>query len=310
LKYERCDVVHIHNFPQFVPIIRAFNPKIKIVLEMHCEWLTQLERKMIERYLEETDLIIGINKYITEKIRKRFPKFANRCRTLLNGVDVDAFVNEEAKCNDSDKKNVKQLLFVGRVSPEKGVHVLLDAFRIVAKRYPRVHLTIIGVQVSLPIAFLAGLSDDGLTRKLTQFYNIDYMSYLSSKLSPELAGHVTFTGPIPHRLLKHYYQTADVVVSPSICNEGALPLFEAMAASVPVVASNGGGAPEIIEDGKTGLLVERDDASALAEAILRLISNEALSKSMGEAGRKQVVELFSWEQTVQNLCELYESVLR
>ena len=308
LEYEKCDVVHLHTFPQFVSIIRAFNPKIKIVLEMHCEWLTQLNRKMIESQLKKTDLIVGVSDYITDKIRRRFPKFANRCRTLINGVDLDAFANADSY-NDSDKKNVKQLLFVGRVSPEKGVHVLLDAFQTVFKRYPRVHLTIVGAQASLPVDFLVGLSDDALTKKLVQFHNANYMSYLNSKLSPELADHVTFTGSIPHRLLKNYYRTADVVVLPSVCNEPcALPLFEAMAASVPVVASSGGGTPEIIVDGKTGLLVERGDASALAEAVLSLISDESLRKTMGEAGQKRAVELFSWEQTAKNLCELYENI--
>ena len=81
-----------------------------------------------------------------------------------------------------------------------------------------------------------------------------------------------------------------------------------MAASVPVVASRGGGTPEVIEDGKTGLLVERGDASVLAEAVQSLISNESLSKSIGEAGRKRTIELFSWDQTVQNLCGLYENM--
>jgi len=308
LKYEQCDVVHLHTFPQFVPIIRAFNPKIKIVLEMHCEWLTQLKRKMIESQLKKTDLIVGVSEYITDKIRRRFPKFAHRCKTLINGVDIDAFANDN-RHHDSDKENVKQLLFVGRVSPEKGVHVLLDAFQMVFKRYPQVHLTIVGAQVSLPIDFLVGLSEDALTKKLARFHKVNYMSYLNSKLSPELASHVTFTGSIKHRLLKDYYRTADVVVLPSVCNEPcALPLFEAMAASVPVVASRGGGTREVIVDGKTGLLVERGDASALAEAVLRLISSEALNKSMGEAGRKRAVALFSWEQTVQNLCGLYENM--
>lgn len=309
LQSEKFDVVHLHTFPQFVSIIRAFNPEIKIVLEMHCEWLAQLDRKLIERHLKKADLIVGVSEYITGKIRRRFPEFAPCCKTLLNGVDLDVFANEN-KYNDSGKNDVKQLLFVGRVSPEKGVHVLLDALKLVFKRYPRVHLTIVGAHASLPVAFLAGLSDDTLTRKLTEFHNVDYTAYLDSKLSAELTRHVTFTGSIPHRLLKDYYRTADVVVLPSVCNEPcALPLFEAMAASVPVVASNGGGTPEIIVDSKTGLLVERGDAADVAEAVLRLISSEALDESMGKAGRKRAVELFSWEKTTQNLCELYENML-
>ena len=308
LQYEKYDVVHIHNFPQAVPIIRAFNPHIKIVLEMHCEWLTQLNRKMIESQLKKTDLIVGVSDYITDKIRRSFPKLAYRCKTLLNGVDIDFFANDN-RYHDSGKENEKQLLLVGRVSPEKGIHVLLDAFQIVFKHYPRVHLTIVGEQESLPLTFLIGLSEDALTRKLARFQDVNYMSYITSKLSSDLASHVTFTGSIPHRLLTDYYRTADVVVLPSVCNEPcALPLFEAMAASVPVVASRGGGTPEVIVDGKTGLLVERGDASALAEAVQSLISNESLSKSIGEAGRKRTIELFSWNQTVQNLCGLYENM--
>ena len=308
LKYEKCDIVHLHTFPQFVPIIRTFNPKIKIVLEMHCEWLTQLDQKMIESQLEKTNLVVGVSEYITDNIRRRFPKFAHRCKTLLNGVDVDFFANDD-RFQDSKKKNVKQLLFVGRVSPEKGIHVLLDAFQLVFKRYPHVHLTLVGAHASLPTDFIVGLSEDIITKKLEQFHSINFLSYLKSKLPPELANHVTFDGSVPHRLIKNYYQNADVVVLPSVCNEAcALPLFEAMAASVPVVATRSGGTPEVIVDGKTGLLVQRDDASALAEAVLSLIIDEALNKSMGEAGRKRVIELFSWEQTVQNLCELYKTM--
>ena len=132
LANKKYDVVHVHNFPQAVPIIRAFNPNIKIVLEMHCEWLTQLNRKMIENQLKKTDLIVGVSDYITDKIRRSFPKFAYRCKTLLNGVDIDFFAYDN-RYHDSSTENVKQLLFVGRVSPEKGVHVLLDAFQIVFK---------------------------------------------------------------------------------------------------------------------------------------------------------------------------------
>jgi len=308
LQYEKYDVVHIHNFPQSVSIIRTFNPNIKIVLEMHCEWLTQLNRKTIESQLKKTDLIVGVSDYITDKIRHRFPKFARRCKTLLNGVDIDVFANDN-RYNDSDKDKIKQLLFIGRVSPEKGVHVLLDAFQMVFKHYPRVHLTIVGEQESLPLAYLVGLTEDALTKELRQFQDVNYMSYLYSKLSSEQTSHVTFNGSIAHRLLTDYYRNADVVVLPSVCNEPcALPLFEAMAASVPVVASRGGGTPEVIEDGKTGLLPERGDASALAEAVQSLISNESLSKSIGEAGRKRTIELFSWDQTVQNLCVLYENM--
>jgi spore coat protein SA len=93
LRKETCDIVHIHTFSQFAPIIRAFNPKIKIVLHMHCEWLTQFDFKMIEDRLRYIDLIIGVSEYITKKIRRRFPHFANRCQTLYNAASINTFGN-------------------------------------------------------------------------------------------------------------------------------------------------------------------------------------------------------------------------
>jgi glycosyltransferase involved in cell wall biosynthesis len=88
-----------------------------------------------------------------------------------------------------------------------------------------------------------------------------------------------------------------------------IPIIEAMATGVPVVATRGGGIPEVVVDGETGLLVERGDASALAEAILRILSNENLRTSMGRAARKRAVELFSWEKISRDLLVQYENLL-
>ena len=308
LRAEKCDVVHLHNFSQFVPIIRAFNPEIKIVLHMHCEWLTQLDRTMIERRLREADLVIGCSKYITEKIPHRFPQFAKCCQTVYSGVDVNHFVSENNHW--ATKKNgVKRLLFVGRNSPEKGLHVLLDAFKEVVGCYPQAQLKIVGSQGSLPIEFVVALSDDPKVRDLASFYSGNYTSHLQGKLSLGVGSHVSFTGFVSRQQLIDSYRDADVFVFPSVWNEPlGMPPIEAMATEVPVVATRVGGITEIVEDGKTGILVEPGDASALAEAILHLLSNEDLRKSMGEAARLRVVELFSWEKIVENLLRQYKNI--
>jgi glycosyltransferase involved in cell wall biosynthesis len=94
-----------------------------------------------------------------------------------------------------------------------------------------------------------------------------------------------------------------------VCNEpGAMPVFEAMACGVPVVATESGGIPEIIADCRTGLLVERADASALAEAILYLLSDDKLRKSMGKAGQERTIKLFSWNQTLKKLLTYYKII--
>jgi glycosyltransferase involved in cell wall biosynthesis len=313
LRKQQCDVVHIHNFSQFVLVIRAFNPKVKIALHMHCEWLTQLDQAMIERRLRQADLVIGCSEYITEKVRRRFPQFASRCQTVFNGVDISQFVNQ--KGHSTAKKNgAKRLLFVGRVSPEKGIHVLLDAFQKVVERYPQVQLDIVGPGGNAPFEFVVLVSDDDKVSDLVSFYGRilrrgDYFSYLQRRLPSNLASRVTFAGSVPHSHVISYYREADVFIFPSIWNEPfGMPVVEAMASEVPVVATQGGGITEIVEEGQTGLLVERDNATALAEAILRLLENEGLRKSMGKAARQRAVEHFSWERTAESLLYQYGGI--
>jgi len=313
LKKEKCDIVHLINFSQFVSIIRAFNPKIKIVLNMTCEWLTQLNRKMIESRLREVDLVIGCSDYITKTIRCHFPEFAKRCETAYNGVDINRFIGKYDH-NQTKQNGAKRLLFVGRVSPEKGLHILLNAFQKVVKRYPQAQLEIVGpTRVPLPQEFLATLSDDEKVSHLASFYHgssgRSYFSYLHRQvISLNIANNVTFTGFVPNLQVINNYQNADILVNPSFSEAFGMSLIEAMACQVPVVATRVGGMTEIVEDGKTGILVEPGDAPALAKAILHFLSDEDLRSSMGRTARKRAVELFSWEKIVENLLYQYKKI--
>jgi spore coat protein SA len=309
LKKEKCDVVHLHNFSQFVPIIRAFNPKIKIVLHMDNEWLTQLDRTMIENRLREVDLIIGCSEYITEKIRLVFPQFAERCLTVYNGVDVNHFVSRNRYIL-ANKNSIKHLLFVGRLSPEKGLHVLLEAFQEVVKHYPQVQLEIVGSEWLPPLEFIVALNDDPKISKLAVFYNKrSYFSQLQEQVnSLDITNKVTFAHYIPHKSLVNHYRQADVLVNPSFSESFGVSLIEAMACHVPVVATRVGGMTEIVEEGKTGILVESGSAPELAEAILRLLSDEDLMKRLRNAGRERAVELFSLDKIVEELLCQYKKI--
>jgi glycosyltransferase involved in cell wall biosynthesis len=309
LKKQQCDIVHILNYSQFVPIIRFCNPKAKIVLHMQCEWLNQLNHKIVEKRLRHVDLVIGCSNYITKESRKKFPQFAHLFRTIYNGVDVERFISKNSDDETRDDRS-KRLLFVGRVSPEKGVHVLLEAFQKIAELYPEVQLEIVGVPKAVTYEFVVALSDDPKVLDLASFYPDGWINYLSQwQNSSSVASKVCFTGSVPHSQLVNYYQKTDIFIFPSVWNEPfGIPIIEAMATGVPVVATRGGAFPEIVAEGKTGLLVERGDASALAAAILHLLQNEDLRKSMGKAGRQRVLEAFSWERIVQNLSYQYQSI--
>jgi glycosyltransferase involved in cell wall biosynthesis len=95
-----------------------------------------------------------------------------------------------------------------------------------------------------------------------------------------------------------------------VCEESfGMPLVEAMASATPVVATRGGAFPEIVEHGRTGVLVERSDAPALADAILQLLSNPDQRDAMARAAVERASTMFSWDRIAEDLVEKYERIL-
>ena len=282
------DVVHVGNYSQALPFIGRAGGAGTIALHMHCEWLTQLDARMVDRRLRHADVVIGCSEHITEPIRRRFPQHAARCRTVYNGVELRP---EPVRVG---AEGTVTILHVGRISPEKGIHVLVDALNEVVRDHPEIRLVIVGEESEVPAAMAVAISDDPVVRALARFYGSSYLAEIELRMSFELAARVTFTGRIDHSQTGAHYDAADVFVFPSIFESFGIPPVEAMAAGLPVVAARAGGTVETVIDGVTGLLVEREDAKALAAALLRLIEDPELRRSLGEAGRGRAAEVFSW----------------
>ncbi|MEL7038363.1 MAG: glycosyltransferase family 4 protein [Cyanobacteria bacterium J06592_8] len=306
LKQQHCHLIHLHNYSQFVPIVKQQNPKSKVVLHLHCEWLTQLDRNPIAKRLSQTDLVLGCSEYITQKIRDRFPEYANRCQTVFNGVDTDYF--SPAVQSDALNKPKKQLLYVGRVSPEKGVHVLISAFNIVAAKDPEVQLKIVGPEAVPGQELLVRLSDEPQVLALKRFYSGSYLQQLKAAILPEFKDRVVFTGGVPHLKLPEIYQESDILINPSLSEAFGMSLVEAMATETPVIGARVGGMQDVISEGKTGLFFESNQPAELADAILKLLNDEPLRQSMGKVGRERVLEYFSWEKVAQSLEKHYQSI--
>jgi glycosyltransferase involved in cell wall biosynthesis len=303
MRDRRCGVIHVHNFSQFVPIVRWFNPRSKIVLHMHCDWLVQLERRTIGRRLGHADMIIGNSDYVTAGIRRRFPGDADRCLTVFNGVDVNAFSPAGNGIRDS---NGACIVYVGRISPEKGLHVLLDAFEQVLARRPDARLRIVGGAQVVPKEFIVDLSDDPEVRNLGRFYGGEnYIDFLRKRVRGPLQGRVSFEGELRHEAVAKLLPGASVLVLPSLVETFGMPAAEAMAAGIPVVASRIGGLPEVVVEGKTGLLAKANSPIALAQALLRVLDDPAMAQAMGQAGRQRVEQLFSWESIAGGLSRHY-----
>jgi glycosyltransferase involved in cell wall biosynthesis len=305
LRRRQVDVIHVHNFSQLVPVIRALNPRAKIALHMHCEWLSQLDEQLIARRIASCDLVLGSSEYITDKVRRRFPQFCHRCRTIYNGVDAGRFVPPEAAPGRADEK---RLLFVGRVSPEKGVHDLLEAFYLVREQFPQVKLELVGPVGAMPREFLVDLSDEPDVAALAGLYGEDYGAQLRRLAAFLPPGRVHFAGSRPHDEIASSYWSADVLINPSYSEAFGMSLVEAMAAGKPVVATRAGGMTEIVESTQAGLLVARGDPPGLAQAILRLLHNDELRRQMGEQGRRAVLETYAWPRIAARLLEYYEEL--
>jgi glycosyltransferase involved in cell wall biosynthesis len=290
------DLVHIHNFSQPARALRAAGARV--VLHMHCDWLTQLNPRLVRRRLEAVDLVLTCSDYLTGRGRSAFPQI--RWETVHNGVDTSGDL----------RPGSRTILFVGRVSPDKGVHVLLEAFRLLCERRDDLRLELIGDEARPSRSMQVRLDEEPRVRALARFYRgRGYLEPLLARLPRGVAERVAHRAWITHEEVLADYRRAAVVVVPSVWNEPfGMPAAEAQAAGKPVVASGVGGLPEVVIDGETGLLVPPEDPPALASAIGRLLDDPALVRRLGETGRRRAREHFSWDSVARRIDALYSEL--
>ncbi len=306
IRREGFDIIHVHNFSQFVPVLRHFNPHAKIVLHMNCEWLSQLDYDVMDQRIQTSDLVLGSSDYISNKIRDRYPHHEANCKTCYNGVDVDMFRGVNGQRVDHREK--RHIMFVGRVSPEKGVHDLIEAFCDIAERFPDVDLDIVGPGGAMPKAFIVDTSDDPEIAALARFYDETYDTQLKRQIPSHLQKRIHFWGGIDHSEITEYYRRAEILINPSYSESFGMSLIEAMASEIPVVVTRVGGMVEIVERSKGGIIVERGNVPELSAAIIRLLEDDGLRKEMGRNGRFAAAEYFSWPQLAQTLKGRYEQL--
>jgi glycosyltransferase involved in cell wall biosynthesis len=308
LRKQNCDVVHVYNYPQFAWLIKRLNPKLRVVLNMHGEWLTQFAFTNLHQRLRELDLILSCSNFMTESTAAKFPDIARRCKTVPMGVSPDLFtVADQAPRRDASAP--RKLLYVGRISPEKGVHDLLDAFELICRQYPDATLTVVGPEWVAPREHIVDPSlDKSLIDRLAPFYENGYLAQLKKKLSPDAAKRVTFTGLVPYSEIAKYYAAADIYINPSLYESFGMSIFEAMAAGLPVVTTRVGAVPELISHQQSGLLVDVADPAAIADAVVQLFANPELFASIPRVAR-QVARQFSWDAICSQLMQEYQTLL-
>jgi glycosyltransferase involved in cell wall biosynthesis len=164
------------------------------------------------------------------------------------------------------------ILFVGTQFKRKGGDVLLEAFRTVRRSIPAARLIIIGPR-ELAIA------DEGV----------------------EMVGHLRQDDPAARQRLLDAYAGAAVYCLPTRYEPFGISYLEAMYFGVPCVGTDTGAVPEMIIDGESGYLVPVDDAAALADRLLALLTNPELAARMGAAGRRRAREVFTWPAAIDRM---------
>jgi glycosyltransferase involved in cell wall biosynthesis len=266
-----------------------------LVLHMHDHSQVLRDREVVDRHLSRADLVVGCSNFIAGQVRERFPDLAERLVAIPNATAIP-----DQHHHQTSHREGTEILFVGRLSPEKGVHVLIEAFNRVHAEYPGTRLTLVGPAAAAPWSFIDPKREDPLFNELRGFYHgQDYSAHLRSLLSPDAAKRVRFVSAVPHPDLDGFYDDSDILVLPSIWNEPfGLPVVEAMARCVPVVTTTRGAFPEIVEHGTSGLMVEPGDSDALATALGALIADEGMRMRMGAAAGERAAAKFSWDRYV------------
>jgi starch synthase len=231
--------------------------------------------------VEAADRVIAVSRQMREDILTHFQVAPERVVVIHNGIDPDRFRRTEAR-EALARRGVREpfVLFVGRITDQKGIFHLLEA----APSLPA------GVQVVL----CASAPDTPeiearLRRALPQHPNVLWIGEM-----------------IPVDEVVQLYSHASVFVCPSVYEPFGLINLEAMACETPVVASGVGGILEVVEDGKTGLLIEPGRPDAIAGAIRTLLADPAQGRAMGRAGRQRVEAHFSWTSVAARTREVYQ----
>lgn len=290
------DVVYLHNEPNILLFLHK-QPSQKIVLHMHNDHLSMpLFRPFYRRALAKADRVICVSDYIRRQAVALFPEYANRFCVVFNATDPEVFKSygdEAARQLEgvvSVEPGKKYLLYVGRLTQVKGVHVLIEAFRKIHSKMPDVHLIITGS------SFFDGAAKTAYEQQLVN-------------LAEPVSDAIIFTGYLPHEKLKYLYSIVDMVVFPSIWQEPfGLVMLEAMSSGRCVVCSNVGGIPEVVENGVNGILVQPADANELAQVICNTLSHPEAMHQMGEHARQKIISSYTWSRLVGELETVFRSL--
>jgi glycogen(starch) synthase len=275
------DLVHINSYGQSVLFhintCGAHPAPVLITLHQPLPNEPVGRESLLGNLLRTSDWITACSASVLTHTRQLLPEITPRSSVIYNGLTAPTF-NPQPIPFDPPR-----LLCLGRLVAEKGFDLALAAFATVLHRFPNARLVIGG---------------DGPEReKLHQ-----------QAIALGLVDSVEFAGRIPPEKVSHFIDTATLVLIPSRLEGFGLVALEAAFMGRPVVAARVGGLPEVVAHEQTGLLVEGNQSSGVAQAIVRLLEHPELATQMGQAARERARQKFNWHRYVDDYDALYRKL--
>lgn len=303
LEKESFDLIHICNRPSWVNEIMNVTPHTKCILSVHNEMFAyeKINDSDGTACINRTSQIVTVSDFIGRTITSRFPIAKGKVQTVYSGVDLDKYVpvwtNEGTKSRERMRKQLgfeekKIVLFVGRLSKVKGPHLLLQALPKIIEVHPDIMLVIVGSK---------WFGDNDINNYVKHLYTVGAIN----------KDYVTFIQFVQPKDMQAIYSMSDIFVCSSQWEEPLARVhYEAMAAGIPILTSNRGGNPEVIDEGKNGYIIyDFDNPESYASAIIDLLNNQQQRDKMGRNGRKIVENKFGWNEVVRNLLSIYQRVV-
>lgn len=244
------------------------------------------------RIIREADRIVAANAVDRAHLVWYYGAESDRIAVIPCGVDTELF----RPLDSGEAKGALSLgpepllLYVGRLTPIKGLETLLEAMTRLRRnaRYGDLRLLVAGGDADEP--------ENG------------HAAFLMERVTAlGLGGGVRFLGPQPQERLRLYYAAARMTIMPSYYESFGMVALEAMACGSPVIASRVGGLTTTVVDGVTGYLVPEGDPQALADRVARLLEDDGVRRRLGVAASRQATR-YRWPCVAEAICQLYAEV--
>lgn len=280
------DILHSHYASSYglIGALSRFNPYLISVWGSDVFQFpnySKLYKKILEFNLSKADKILSTS----IALKKETEKYTSK-DILITPFGVDTNIFKKTNVNSIFPNNDFIIGTIKTLEKNYGIEYLIRAFNLLKLKYNSAHLKLLIVGKGTQLGYL---------QDLVKSLNIQ--------------GDVVFTGYVNHNEIVKYHNMLDLSVFPSLEESFGVSVLEASACEKPVIVTNVGGLPEVVENNVTGFIIEKENIELLAEKMETLFLNKNLMKELGQNGRNKVKNEYEWDMCVDKMIKIYENQL-